>query len=110
MSYTPDLNRTEWWHAPDLGYSESLPEKFDAIMVGWLGDRVPTTGEISPETITKHDCEICMAYTDRAEILIIDDNKMYAAPRMILHDIKKHAYRPPQPFLDAVDKLDLGEI
>jgi hypothetical protein len=32
---------------------------------------------------------------------------MYVAPRMILHYILAHSYRPPQEFLDAVAKIEM---
>ena len=124
MSYTPDLEETQWWHETDLAYSKSIPKEFNAIMVGWLGSEIPSTGEISIGTIKKlewardnrtidqgwlgeHVCEICDDYVDRGEILVIDGEKMYVAPRMILHYIQTHSYRPPKDFLNAVDKIDV---
>jgi len=124
MSYTPDLKKTEWWHEIDFAYSKSIPEKFTAIMVGWLGNRIPSSGEVLIEIIEKlewaydhrvidqgwlgeHECEICNNYTDRGEILIIDDDKMYVAPKMILHYIRDHSYRPPGEFIHAVDKINV---
>ena len=91
-------------------------------MVGWIGDKIPSVGEVTNDIIEKlewaydnraidqgwlgeHDCEICNNYTDRGEILIIDEDKMYVAPKMILHYIKEHSYRPPEEFLEAVDKI-----
>ena len=124
MSYTADLKKTEWWHEIDFAYSKSIPDKFTAIMVGWIGNRIPSAGEVSYEIIEKlewaydnreidqgwlgeHECKICNNYTDRGEILIIDGNKMYVAPKMILHYIKDHSYRPPEEFIDAVNKLNV---
>lgn len=122
MSYTPDLTQTEWWHEVSLAYRKSLPETFTAILVGWLGDTVPTTGIVSAEILEKlawayenrdidqgwlgeHECEICHAHADHGEILIMGAKKMYVAPKMILHYIKAHGYQPPQEFIDAVDQL-----
>ena len=122
MSFIPDLEKTEWWHEISFAYGKSIPEKFTAIMVGWLGNTIPSAGEVPNEIIEKlewasvnrtidqgwlgeHECEVCNNYTDRGEILIIDDDKMYVAPKMILHYIKGHSYRPPQEFIDAVDKI-----
>ncbi|MFC1489144.1 hypothetical protein ACFL6B_04775 [Thermodesulfobacteriota bacterium] len=124
MGYISDLEETEWWHVIDYAYSKSIPEKFNAIMVGWLGSKVPHEGKIETQTIKKlewardnrtidqawlgeHECEICNNYIDRGEILIIDGEKMYVAPRMILHYIKEHSYRPPEEFLEAVDKINV---
>ncbi len=122
MSYTPGLEETEWWHEINLAYSKSIPEKFTAIMVGWLGNSVPTTGEVSPENLEKlewvyenriidqgwmgeHECEICNNHVDRGELLVIDGDKMYVAPRMILHYINEHAYLPPKEFLNAIGNI-----
>ena len=123
MSYTPDLEETEWWHAVDYSYDRSIPESFNAVMVGWLGNKIPSLGKVSTETIKKlewardnrvidqawlgeHECEICNNHTDRSEILIVDGGKMYVAPRMIVHYIKAHSYRPPEEFLSAVDRIN----
>ena len=123
MGDIPDLEEKEWWHVVDLAYNKSIPENFNAVMVGWLGSKIPSTGEVSTKTINKlewalanraidqawmgeHECEICNKHTDRGEILIIDGEKMYVAPRMILHYIKSHSYRPPKEFISAVDKID----
>ena len=124
MSYIPDLEETEWWHEVDFAYNKSIPENFNAVMVGWLGSEIPSTGEVSTETLKKlewayvnraidqgwlgeHECEVCNNYTDRGEILIIDGDKMYVAPKMILHYIKVHSYHPPEEFIDAVNKIKI---
>lgn len=124
MSTVPDLTQTEWWHTPNLAYSSSVPERFVAVMIGWLGDEVPTTGEVSGEFIEKlrwacdhhtidqgwlgeHECEIYHRFSDRGEVLIANAGKMYVAPRMILHYIEAHAYCPPQEFLDAVSQIEI---
>lgn len=124
MSYIPDLKKTEWWHEINLAYSKSIPEKFTAILVGWIGDTIPSRGEVLDEIMEKlewaydnreidqgclgeHECEICHNHTDRGEILIIDDDKMYVTPKMILHYINDHSYRPPKEFMDAVDKISV---
>jgi hypothetical protein len=91
MGYIPDLEECDWWHSPGLAYDSALPEQFRATMVGWLGE---------------HRCEICRNHTDRGEILILYGNRMYVAPRMILHYIKAHAYRPPEEFLKVMQALD----
>jgi len=124
MSTIPDLTQTEWWHTPELAYSSSVPERFVGVMIGWLGDTVPTTGAVSGEIIEKlrwacdhhtidqgclgeHECGICKDYPDRGEVLIADGDKMYVAPRMILHYIEAHGYCPPQEFLDAVAQIEI---
>lgn len=123
MSYIPDLEGRKWWHVADFAYNKSLPENFDAVMVGWIGDKILSKGHVSVETMRKlewaydnrvidqawlgeHECEICANHTDRGEILIIDGKNMYVAPRMIVHYIKAHSYRPPKEFLSAVNKIN----
>lgn len=39
-----------------------------------------------------------------AEIRILGDEDIYAAPDLILHFITDHHYRPPQQFIDVVRK------
>jgi hypothetical protein len=53
----------------------------------------------------EYECGICNNHTNRGEILIIDDDKMYVTPKMILHYIKDHGYCPPEKFIAAVDKI-----
>lgn len=122
MSYIPDLEEGEWWHVVDFAYNKSIPDNFDAVMVGWIGDKIISKGNVSAETMARlewaynnrvidqgclgeHECEICRNHTDRGEILIIDGENMYVAPRMIVHYIKAHSYCPPKEFLSAVDKI-----
>jgi len=123
MGYIPDLEESEWWHVADYAYDTSIAENFNATLIGWLGSEIHSIGKISPETLGKlewaadkrgidqgslgeHECEICNNHTDRGEILIVDGEKMYVAPRMIVHYIKEHCYHPPEEFLRAVDKID----
>ncbi len=124
MSAIPDLTPSEWWHNPELAYSTSVPERFDAVMVGWLGAAVPTTGTVSGEIVSRlrwacdhltidqgwlgeHECQICENFSGRGEVLVAGcGDKMYVAPRMILHYIEVHAYCPPQEFLDAVVRIE----
>ena len=39
-----------------------------------------------------------------AEIRVLGDENIYAAPDLILHFITEHNYRPPQEFIDVVRK------
>lgn len=34
-------------------------------------------------------------------------NKIFAAPDLIIHFIEKHNYRPPQEFIEAIESFDL---
>jgi len=124
MSYTTDLDKAQWWHEAALAYSRSIPGNFTAIMVGWIGDSVPSVGIVRNDIIEKlewaynnrtidqgwlgeHECEICNTHTDRGEILIIDGDRMYVAPKMILHYIKDHSYHPPEEFINALNKINV---
>ncbi len=124
MSYTPDLKKIEWWHEVNLAYSKSIPDKFTAIMVGWIRDMIQSTREVTDDIIEtlewaydnreidkgwlgEHECEICNNHADRGEILIMDNDRMYGAPKMILHYIKNYFYRPPEEFIDAVDRIEI---
>ena len=95
-------------------------------MVGWMGNSVPTTGRISPHILEKlkwaydnrtidqgwlgeHECEICHNHVDRAELLVMNGDEMYVAPRMILHYIEAHSYLPPKKFLTAVATMHVSQ-
>ncbi len=43
MTYIRDLAEVEWWHAVSLAYDKSIPEKFNTLTVGWLGNKVLST-------------------------------------------------------------------
>lgn len=122
LMYIPDLTEIEWWHEASFAYDQSLPERFPAVLVGWLGNTVPNSGPVSPLFLDKlqwasqnliidqgalgeHECEICGSHTDRGEILIRHGSSMYVMPRMLLHYITVHSYQPPEQFVEAVEKL-----
>ncbi len=124
MGYFQDLQKVEWWHEPSFAYSDSVPGEFDALLIGWVGDEVLSSGKVADEILTKlewayehrtlnqgclglHDCEICNQNSDGGEILIMDGDTSYIAPKMLLHYIKAHSYLPPQEFLDAVEKMTI---
>jgi hypothetical protein len=124
MSYTPDLEKTQWWHEINFAYSKSIPDKFTATFVGWLGEDVPTSGQVSKALLKKlewacnnreidqgclgeHECEICHNHWDRGEILIKEGETMYVSPKMILHYIRDHGYQPPEEFMNAVGRIDM---
>lgn len=119
MGFIPDLEKIDWWLDVAFAYSKSIPESFSAIMIGWLGNSIPSSGETPGEFLERlewayeqreidqgwlgeHECEICNNCTDRGEILIVDGHKMYVAPKMILHYVKDHSYLPAEEFMEAV--------
>jgi len=127
MAYYKDLVKKQWWHNTNLSYDPSVPGEFTAVMIGWIGNEVPSVGEIDDKMLSKlewacsnrvidqgwlgeHECEVCNSHTDRGEILIVYNNTMYVAPRILLHYITAHSYLPPGEFLNAVDKISGHEI
>lgn len=120
------MEECDWWHSPGLAYDSALPEQFRATMVGWLGKEVTACGEVNGKILKKlewacqyltidqgclgeHQCEICQDHTERGEVLIPYGSRMYVAPRMILHYIKAHAYRPPEEFLKVLQALEIKQ-
>jgi hypothetical protein len=105
------------------------------VSVGWLdaGHEFPTG--VVPEHLTlkllrlcrtpvrqtrgHHPCPLCgrpsvsvpvvvdnhTLWLGSAEIEVPAQSKVYAAPTLIAHYITAHGYRPPDEFLDAVDRL-----
>lgn len=117
--HIPDLSRVEYHNQPQFAFDPSLPRELAAIAIGWLGNRVETTGRVPDETLAAirwaqanrkvdegwlgfHTCGICGDYFDRGEFLIQADGKNYLMPQMILHYIEAHAYCPPAEFLADV--------
>ena len=113
----PDLTAWAYHHVPELAFRRDLPSPLAAIAVGWLGSSVPTSGSVPELLITVlrtasneystdtgelgyHTCAICNRFKDRGEFIIETEDRTYVLPRMILHYIDKHRYRPPQQFLD----------
>jgi hypothetical protein len=97
------------------------------LMVGWLSGRRPFPRGAVPDAFLSalkahaadawqlavsggvHDCEFCppegpftRENTCNSDIWIPDRNVIYRAPRLIVHYIQHHEYRPPDPYMDAV--------
>ncbi|PHS00955.1 MAG: hypothetical protein COA78_23230 [Blastopirellula sp.] len=122
MKYS-DLQEESWWHHPESAYDPSLPKEFDAVMIGWLGNKVESIGVISDADLQHledlcetryidqallgyHTCEICNKYDDRGEVLLIHEDKYFVVPHMIIHYVKDHKYLPPDEFLSALDQIE----
>src|SRR4051812_34656769 len=99
---------------PDLATFGNGDES--TIAVGWLdvGKDYPH-GEVPPELIDKlkqqpaasqtrgfHVCPFCHDAHSSNEIHIDGGGKTYRAPRMIIHYITDHNYRPPGEYLAAL--------
>jgi len=104
--------------------------------VGWLSSGQPfRTGVSAPQFLDKlewlsamrpinqmrgfHRCEFCaepeitvvVEGAERtlgsAEIWVPGVDHLFAAPDLLFHYVRDHAYDPPESFLDAVERLDL---
>lgn len=123
----PDITRERWRHQKSLSYDPTIPEEFEATLIGWLESEIPRTGQIGTDALKKiewicehqkidqgwlgyHTCGICRQFDDRGEALYICDNTYYVLPRMILHYIKDHHYLPPEDFLEDLKKLSLDSM
>ena len=125
MTYIPDLSAYNY---------HTFPRDSKLLAVGWLDSSEPySQGTVRDETIRKlaklartpvnlcrgyHYCQFCpREASDRflehhakgnGEVHIAGMNGVtYAAPALISHYIEKHAYKPPDEFLKAVEQLPL---
>jgi hypothetical protein len=113
----PDMTEIEYHHVPALAYREDLESPIAGVAVGWLGGEAPSAGEVPAELrdalrhacrtretdrgeLGEHQCEICRAHEDRGEFVIEVCGAVYVLPRMVLHYIDEHGYRPPDRFLE----------
>jgi hypothetical protein len=105
---------------PDLTpYDYGITEYEDALNIGWLemghefssGD-FPEKQELIRKLRAKkienkyrgfHSCDFCPKWEiGNGEYVVQWNGKTYAAPRMVVHYIEAHNYKPPQIFIDAV--------
>ena len=105
------------------------------LNIGWLDGREYNMGECPKEFIDNLDtvissnqfvsarhkgfytCDLCDKSIHHREkgksstiLTINDDGRCYSFPKMILHYIKSHNYKPPQEFIDAVMSLEIKEL
>ena len=99
-----------------------------AFSVGWLGNFVPTKGDVPSAAMMvlrhyaehctfedgflgKHGCEICdqVAFKNEFWIEFFDEQSKcdvrFVLPTGVFHYIEAHGYCPPQEFLDAIAPL-----
>ena len=114
------------WYA-DLGPIDYFRSAGSASWraVGWLGAGHPfAQGEVSDESVRRlealmsrakqpllflgsHECDLRPVTGKRRaaesyNLWVPRNGVIYVAPYLILHDIGKHRYRPPDEFIDAV--------
>jgi hypothetical protein len=116
MTWTDDLARIRYRHVPELAFAEGLESPIEALAVGWLGDRVPSTGRVDDDLLAAlqhfsrhhyvgrgelglHTCGICGRVAGGGEFLIETPGRRYLLPQLVLHYIADHDYRPPEVFL-----------
>lgn len=119
------MKTIDWWHDPILAFDKTIPEKFQAISIGWIKNENYTKGimnhndiklleelcrhcKIDQGWLGYHTCAICNNFEDRGEVLLrTDDDRYYVMPHMILHYIKDHHYKPPVPFIEDLRKYKM---
>ena len=114
-------------HFHDLTPYEYNADDLQGVNVGWLSTDHPyPEGDVPPglldilkrcchdvgvhQTRGLHACDFCddpYAYRENrdlgsAEIWIFSEDRIYAAPTLIVHYIEAHRYLPPQDFIAAV--------
>ena len=109
-------------------YAVELHTSVRACSIGWLEDTIPTTGVVSPNLLAAlehfnsfhfvdegelgyHECGLCreMAVQSRGEFWIERDGIRYVLPRLVIHYIGDHGYRPPLEFSSVVEKFWLSD-
>jgi adenosylhomocysteine nucleosidase len=113
MTYIPDLSPYKY-HA--------FPTEPNLLAVGWLDSTIPyPKGSVAKSSITKlirfatqpvnrtrgfHVCQFCNTARSNGEIRVAGaDGIVYAAPVLISHYIEKHEYKPPDQFLEALERM-----
>lgn len=111
-------------HYEDLEPCTAFPGEWrDLLAVGWLAkDHEYSRGEVEPEVVDRltrifswappdaprgaHVCELCMCEdgppAGAGSIFVAGEGVLYVAPRLIAHYIRRHGYRPPPAFLEAL--------
>jgi hypothetical protein len=112
----PDLEPIEYRHAVVLAFRPDIPSPLSALAVGWLGKVVLSKGDVDGASMLalrdacnaqqtdigelgSHTCGICGQFKDRGEFIVQANGRTYVLPRMVLHYIEAHRYRPPDTFL-----------
>jgi hypothetical protein len=112
----PDLKLIDYSHAVSLAFRPDIPSPLRALAVGWLGSAVPSNGDVDASSMLAlrnananqrtdsgelgyHTCSICGRFQDRGEFIVQANSRTYVLPRMVLHYIEVHGYRPPEAFL-----------
>ena len=94
----------------------------DAVAVGWLGedDLTHKTGKTPVEVIKilkqhkpqnlcrgvhmREYCDECgiEVGNGNGELWVMNGNKLFIAPYLIIHYMEEHNYKPPKEFIDSV--------
>ncbi len=87
------LDGAPWWEGVFARRGDVDEESMRALRDAHLKQRTDM-GELG-----YHTCRICGRYQDRGEFNVQANRRKYFLPRMILHYIEVHGYRPPEIFL-----------
>ena len=113
MAFFEDLTPYTFFHPEE--------EPDGTVNIGWLerGHTFPT-GKTSAEFRAKlqqlsqfrvkrtrgfHSCDFCKGRDkphSLAEIRVLGDERLYAAPELVYHYVVEHGYKPPEEFIAAV--------
>jgi hypothetical protein len=91
------------------------------VNVGWLdSSKDYTKGKVDDNIIQKlkliepserykgfHRCPFCNDARGSTNYEVRGNGKIYCYPELLIHYIEKHDYKPPQEFIDVIDKLDI---
>jgi hypothetical protein len=108
----------EFLYRPAVAYGRFVSRSVSATAIGWLGTQVPSRGnltEVEREALTHfhrfhevdegllghHACGLCLftRYRDRGELMVCAGERTYVLPKMVLHYIDAHGYRPAEQFM-----------
>ncbi len=116
----PDLTDFQYQHVQELAFRTDLSSPLAGTAIGWLGATVPQTGPIPSSVFDAlrnastncstdagelgyHTCQVCKRFEDRGEFVIDTKGRTCVLPRMVIHYIEVHQYRPPQQFLNDLN-------
>lgn len=89
----------------------AVPERFADALLAFCVDRLtvcaPPTTQACPlcfESVEPVDLDEDTVHFGLAEIRVLGEDDIFAAPTLIHHYVTAHDYRPPRVFIDAVLK------
>jgi hypothetical protein len=114
-------------YCPDMSPHEDAGSEPNTFHIGWLDkDHSYPKGEapgafaerlsifcknppLKYATLGWHDCEFCGAALEGAEIRLLHEQRIFAAPAGIYHYVDAHQYKPPDEFIESVMRSPLPD-